>query len=302
MAQEMNFFTEAEQAELEKARAGDVVKEEKVMWSADGQTAHTARKRKKNVGMIIAAAVIIASIVGILAAVFAGKGKEPPKASLPASTEMPAPIETPEPTPEPTPTPRPGPDVKADDWFAMRTGADLPIPEEYHMTDTMVDPGGYWLDERIAEDYLAMIHAAEEDGMQLKIISGYRGEEVQQNRYDTKVRELVGAGMDRETAQQEALKTVLPGGYSEHNLGLAADLVSRSRQAKEVFTETPEYSWLKEHAAEYGFIERYPAGREDVTGMEAKPWHWRYVGKELAQFLTSEGLTLDEYHSQYLSE
>lgn len=59
--------------------------------------------------------------------------------------------------------------------------------------------------------------------------------------------------------------------------------------------QTPEYQWLSEHAAEYGFVLRYPEDKQEITGVEFKPWHWRYVGKELASFLTGQNLTLEEY-------
>lgn len=299
MAHEMNFFTEEERRKIEQARSGET--EEKIMWSAEGQEERASRKSKRKIWIIVLAVVVIVAAV-VAAIVLVGNHSGQKKPELPVSTQEPLPTPTPKPTPVPTPTPRPGPDVKKDDWFAMRTDAELPIPEDYQMTDTMVDGAGYWLDERIAEDYQAMIEAAQADEMQLKIISGYRSENVQQARYEEAVRQLVSGGMEREIAEEEAKKTALPGGCSEHNLGLAADLVARNRQAREVFNETPEYEWLQQHAAEYGFIERYPAGKEAVTGVEAKPWHWRYVGKELAQFLKEEGMTLDEYHSQYLED
>ncbi len=65
--------------------------------------------------------------------------------------------------------------------------------------------------------------------------------------------------------------------------------------------QTPEYQRLSEHAAEYGFVLRYPEDKQEVTGVEFKPWHWRYVDKELASFLKEQNLTLEEYHEQYLS-
>ncbi|MEG2653790.1 MAG: M15 family metallopeptidase, partial [Ruthenibacterium sp.] len=79
-------------------------------------------------------------------------------------------------------------------------------------------------------------------------------------------------------------------------LGLAADIVALDDQLlDEKQAETPEQVWLMEHCAEYGFILRYPEGKEAITGVTYEPWHYRYVGKEAAQYITQQGLTLEEY-------
>lgn len=90
---------------------------------------------------------------------------------------------------------------------------------------------------------------------------------------------------------------------SDHNTGLAVDLVPQYSQTKdaETIVQTPEYQWLSEHAAEYGFVLRYPEDKQEITGVEFKPWHWRYVGKELATFLQGQNFTLEEYWQQYLN-
>ncbi len=80
-------------------------------------------------------------------------------------------------------------------------------------------------------------------------------------------------------------------GHSEHQTGLTIDC----NDASDSFVGTPEAEWLAEHASEYGFIIRYPKGKEDITGYKYEPWHIRYVGKDLAQELDSSGLTLEEY-------
>lgn len=87
-------------------------------------------------------------------------------------------------------------------------------------------------------------------------------------------------------------------GQSEHQTGLAMDISAPSVQSA-LTTEvesTPEGQWLRENAHRYGFILRYPAGKEHITGYAYEPWHFRYVGRELAAFLKKKGLTLEEYY------
>lgn len=305
MARNMNFFTEEEVKELQQAQRENISKEtpaiERVTWTSPEQEKKSSKSKKLVlVGSIAACLLIVAGVAFFMSRPNDNGANRPVNTSGVSVAAQPTPEPTPEATPEPTMVP--GPNVSKDDWFAMLVNAEKPIPDDYKMTDGEVVPGsGYWLDQRILEDFRSMVSAAKESDLQLKIVSGYRGNDVQQGRYNKQVQKLRAEGMDEETAKSEALHSVLPGGHSEHNLGLAVDLVSQNNQKFEEFTSTPEYEWLVQHAAEYGFIERYPVGKESVTGVEAKPYHWRYVGKELAAFLVEEGLTLDEYHSQYLA-
>lgn len=304
MAKNMNFFTEEELKEQQQAQSENihgVNDDERIMWTSP-EHKERAGKSKRTALICGVAVCILLALSAILWLLFRPDNEENKNSSVSSIPSVAQP--TPEPTPEatPAPTPVPGPKVKADDWFAMLVNSENPIPEEYEMTDQEVIPGsGYWLDHRILEDYWAMVDAAKEADLQLKIVSAYRGNEVQQGRYNEQVRKLKAEGMDEETAKEKAMHITLPGGCSEHNLGLAVDLVSQNNQRAAEFSATPEYEWLLEHAANYGFIERYPAGKEAITGVEAKPYHWRYVGRELAEFLVEEGLTLDEYHSKYLN-
>src|SRR5699024_5056985 len=80
-------------------------------------------------------------------------------------------------------------------------------------------------------------------------------------------------------------------GHSEHQTGLAFDL----NEISDAFAGTPEAEWLAEHAHEYGFIIRYPADKEDITGYSYEPWHVRYLGKEIAEKVYESGLCLEEY-------
>ena len=129
------------------------------------------------------------------------------------------------------------------------------------------------------ETYAAMeqmFHAAEEADMNGYIVtSGYRSYQRQQEMY----------------AQSEPGKAQQPGA-SEHQTGLAFDVTVETNDG---FESTPQYAWLAQHAHEYGFIQRYPANKSDVTGISYEPWHYRYVGVDAATRMHRTGQTLEEF-------
>jgi hypothetical protein len=107
-------------------------------------------------------------------------------------------------------------------------------------------------------------------------------------------------GYSREKAEQVAATRVAPPGTSEHNTGLAVDILSgdyyyHHSTMEESFEYDAEAIWMAEHCAEYGFILRYPKGKQDVTGIIFEPWHFRYVGVEIATYIMENNLTLEEY-------
>ena len=121
-----------------------------------------------------------------------------------------------------------------------------------------------------------MFHAAEEADVNGYIItSGYRSYERQGEVY----------------AESEPGKAQTPGA-SEHQTGLAFDVTTETAHG---FESTPQYAWLSQHAHEYGFIQRYPANKADITGISYEPWHYRYVGTEVAKRIHDTGMTLEEF-------
>ena len=138
---------------------------------------------------------------------------------------------------------------------------------------------------------LALLAAAGEENVWLWTASGYRSEERQQALLDHAVRENREAGMEAGQALEDALRTIALPGHSEHQTGLALDFNDVSGD----FALTEAYRWLQEHGAEYGFIQRYPAGKESVTGIAEESWHYRYVGRPHAQAMKRLGLCLEEY-------
>ena len=127
-----------------------------------------------------------------------------------------------------------------------------------------------------------MAAGAAKDGINLYIASGFRSYEYQQGLYQRYV--------ERDGAEMADTYSARPG-HSEHQPGLAFDLNENS----DAFAGTPEAEWLEDHAHEYGFIIRYPADKEDITGYNYEPWHVRYLGKEIAEKVYESGLCLEEY-------
>lgn len=144
--------------------------------------------------------------------------------------------------------------------------------------------------------FLQMQAAAAADGVTVWMQSGYRSVSYQATLYKNKTQYYRNQGYDEAAAKEKAAAIVNPPGYSEHNCGLAADLNSPEHTAlDEGFENTAAFRWLQEHAGEYGFILRYPKGKEDVTEITYEPWHWRYVGVENAARINASGLCFEEY-------
>ena len=138
------------------------------------------------------------------------------------------------------------------------------------------------------EKYAQMSDAAKAEGLSMKVISAYRTEDYQRNLYNNKVRTTGKINADNYSARP---------GHSEHQTGLAVDISS----TKGTFEYTAEFKWLQKHAHEYGFILRYPKGKEWITGYSYEPWHYRYVGTDVATIIFEEGITYEEYYAKYIS-
>ena len=156
--------------------------------------------------------------------------------------------------------------------------------------------GGHAVDERCYPDLQDMMDACRAAGNDPLICSSYRTWEKQEQLFENKVSRLEAQGYRGETARLEAAKTVAVPGTSEHQLGLALDIVDRSNQnLDESQEDTAVQQWLMKHSWEYGFILRFPTGKSDVTGIIYEPWHYRYVGKEAAKEIYDRGICLEEY-------
>lgn len=145
-------------------------------------------------------------------------------------------------------------------------------------------------------DLVDLLAAAGEEGYQYWIASAYRSKERQQELVDEDVARYMAQGMSRQEALAKTYEQTMPAGKSEHETGLALDILcSENLNMDETQAEEPGNKWLVEHAHEYGFVLRYPADKEEITGIFYEPWHFRYVGKEVAVFLRENELTLEEF-------
>ena len=173
------------------------------------------------------------------------------------------------------------------------------IPEDYDVNLVNVQ-GKYNLDEKAAESAKELVSAARKAGFDMVLCSAYRTVEKSAELYSRKVNQFINAGYDEATAKIEAAKWVAPPGTSEHHTGLAMDLVSSDywgyySDLEHAYENFDSFKWLYEHCAEFGFILRYPKDKQDITGITYEPWHYRYVGKEAAQYIMENGLCLEEY-------
>ena len=172
-----------------------------------------------------------------------------------------------------------------------------PLQEGYvPELDTVIEE--YQLDSRCAAVCWQMMQdcRAEFAGFPM-ICSAYRTQEFQQELFDNKViRVMREKYCSLEEAEELAAEEVALPGTSEHQLGLAADIIDETYPYLDEWQETTgTQRWLKEHAADYGFILRYPPESSDITGIVYEPWHYRYVGVKFAREITSRGMTLEEY-------
>jgi len=165
----------------------------------------------------------------------------------------------------------------------------------YKVKTKQIFSTGKYLDYRVTPYFEAMMTAAKKAGITLNPYSAYRSYEHQKTNLENFTRQFQAQGYSRAAAEKKAQAQILPPGTSEHNLGLAVDINGTSTP----FEKTKAFAWLQQHAHEYGFILRYPKGKEAVTGIVYEPWHWRFVGTALAPKIRESGLTLEEYLPQH---
>lgn len=179
-------------------------------------------------------------------------------------------------------------------WMTIVVNRDNYLPSDF--TVNLRKTNGVSVDYRISEALESLISTAKDDGIVLTAASGYRNVAEQRVLYANECAEFTAQGYAEEAAKIYANQQIQPPGASEHHTGLAVDfLTSGVSDLNESFGETPAYQWLMENAASYGFIERYPYGKEKVTGILWEPWHFRYVGIDNAKAIKSMGICLEEF-------
>lgn len=182
-----------------------------------------------------------------------------------------------------------------DDWRLILVNKQHPIPEDYDFTLATIK-GSQKCDERIIDDLLDMMQAAKEAGFNLIIKSPYRSDARQEWLFARKIKLYMGKGMSYMDAFKLSSQIVMVPDSSEHQIGLSLDIVCDYYETlTQGFGDTGAGIWLEEHCAEYGFIVRYPQGKEYITSVEYEPWHFRYVGVEAATIIMEQELTLEEF-------
>lgn len=236
----------------------------------------------------------------------------PTPTPTPVPTTVPTPMPTPVPTPLPTvaPTPVPPPPPPAADYSRpggqyldvltphhgygewpitlldtiFRVGADY-APGDLVDTSAAGLNGGYAVRSFVVADLTAMVDAARAAGAPLGVVSGYRSHAQQEATFN----HWVGVG-----GYAQALRTSARPGHSEHQLGTALDFTSQGGLPPWEYGDwaaTPAGGWMAANAWRYGFVMSYPPGRYAETGYDYEPWHYRYVGRDLAAQIAGSGLT-----------
>ncbi len=187
-------------------------------------------------------------------------------------------------------------DEEKDEWYMVLVNKTHKIDETFEPETKEISPG-YFVDERIYDALKEMLDDCNaEEGNALIVCSAYRSYETQQMLYQDQINYNLGLGMDQEEAEEEAGTVVAVPGTSEHQTGLAVDLMYGDNIIpNDSIEQTPEWDWLMENAWKYGFILRFPEDKEDITGIIYEAWHFRYVGKDAAKKITEQDMCLEEY-------
>ncbi len=186
------------------------------------------------------------------------------------------------------------------DWKLVLVNKQHPIPDDYTFNLGIIK-GNMQCDERIISELLAMMQAAKDDGINLEVCSPYRTDGRQEWLFEKKIKNYMGQGYSYLEAYKTASQIVTIPGSSEHQIGIAFDIYSDTyKQLDEAFEDTEAGKWLAAHSYEYGFVLRYPEGKEYITSIEYEPWHFRYVGREAAAVMHREDLCLEEFWDKYL--
>jgi len=194
-----------------------------------------------------------------------------------------------------------GPDIAAAsdvNSVAVLVNKEFALPDDYNPSDLVYPNVRFTFKEKIEKRMMRseaakalenLFDGAEKDGIYLAGVSGYRSHKTQTalfNRY-----------VERDGEEKAKTYSAVPG-HSEHETGLAIDVSGSDGKcaAEDCFGDTKEAEWLAKHASEYGFIIRYPEGKDSITGYKYEPWHIRYVGVDIASEIADRGITLEEYY------
>lgn len=186
--------------------------------------------------------------------------------------------------------------------IAVLVNKQYALPENYHPNDLVYPEVPFLFEEKIEKRMMrseaasaleSLFAGAKKESIHLAGVSAYRSHATQTSLFDRYV--------ERDGMEKAKRYSAVPG-HSEHETGLAIDVSGSDGRCavEDCFADTEEAVWLANHAWEYGFIIRYPQGKEEITGYQYEPWHLRYVGLDIAKEIQQSGKTLEEY-SQTIS-
>ena len=186
-----------------------------------------------------------------------------------------------------------------DDPLLLLVNRDHPLPEGYAPELTKLQDWELSVASVMYDDLCRMLADGRAEGLRFEVCSAYRTRETQQALFDEDVARYMAQGLSEADAITATARYTMRPGCSEHETGLAVDIVSLDHQLlDETQAQTAETQWLQAHCWEYGFILRYPSDKSDLTGIAYESWHYRYVGIEAARYLHERGLTLEEFWAQ----
>lgn len=172
----------------------------------------------------------------------------------------------------------------------------LPNKENYAQNLTTIDAKYLCgelnqLDKDVLPYAIALMEDAKAEGVDIRVRSPYRSYETQERLYNNEVNNWIRKGMGQLEAEEKAATIVARPGTSEHHCGFAIDF----NETNTSFEKSNAYKWMLNNAADYGFILRYPEDKQDITGVIYEPWHWRFVGIDVAKDINSKNMCLEEY-------
>lgn len=182
-----------------------------------------------------------------------------------------------------------------DAWNLILVNKTHPIPDDYDVPLATIS-GSMKCDERVRDILVEMLSDASKEGVGLIVCSPYRDYKLQETLFNRKINLYMSKGYSYVDAYKITSQKVTVPGASEHQIGLAFDIVTPGHTTLDYeFADTYAGKWLKENSKKYGFILRYPRGKEYITGIEFEPWHFRYVGTEAATYIMDNEITLEEF-------
>lgn len=185
--------------------------------------------------------------------------------------------------------------VDLTDWRYILVNDQHPLAESFQ-PELVETRNEKLIHKKIRASLELMLDDAKKEGLDIIICSAYRDYEHQARLVAESMEKLMKMGHNYTEAHWKTKLNLALVGTSEHHTGLAVDLVGTDYQTlDEKQADTPEAKWLAEHAYEYGFILRYPEGKENITGIIYESWHFRYVGRTAAAFITENQLCLEEF-------